>query len=220
MSSPLEAVLFRSGNQSLLDDETPTAFVLLSIASSSRNTHWSIHSLAVQSRTVQSHRLLSPSHCCRQDTAREQTGTPEKAHDAPLAGPAGTPRSEASLRMLGAGRQLRSLFPQPGSSSGPRAGLCSWTWSFLQDRASDSQKKTLFLDLSRNLAMMLGWSPLFTALTGLCWSAREQLLQEVSPLPATDFPRRTCRYRALQRDGHGEQPARSPSACARAGEEA
>ena len=50
--------------------------------------------------------------------------------------------------------------------------------------------------------------------------AREQPLQEVSTLPAPDFPRGLVITQHCRGDDRGEQPARSPSACIRAGEEA
>lgn len=47
------------------------------------------------------------------------------------------------------------------------------------------KRKPLFLDLSKK--RRCSGRPSYCS-RGLCWSAREQLLQEVSTLPATDFP--------------------------------
>lgn len=155
MSSPPKAVLFRSGNQSLLMMKR-------------HSFRSSMHRLQLQKRVL----VHTQSGCAGPDCAK--SSPPGRANAAccllhtaaikiqqenrqerlrrpmmPFAGPAGNPKVRGILKDAGCWACSSALSLSQKAAGGPRAGLCSWTWSFLQDRRF-SKRKPLLLDLSRN----------------------------------------------------------------------
>lgn len=151
VSSPLKAVLFRSGNQSFsmtkchsfcsfVHRQQLQKYVLVhtqseldcakSLLSGRANTACCLHTAAVK---------------IQQENRQERLRRPTM----PFAGPAGNPKVRGILKDAGCWACSSTLPLSQKAAAGPRAGPCSWTWSFLQDWQF-SKRKPLLLDLSRS----------------------------------------------------------------------
>ena len=152
VSSPLKAVLFRSGNQSFSMTKHHSFCSFVHRQQLQKYVLVHTQSELDCAKSLPSGRANTA--CCLLHTAAvkiQQENRQEclRRPMMPFAGPAGNPKVRGVLKDAGCWACSSALPLSQEAAGCPGAGRCSWTWSFLQDWRF-SKRKPLCLDPSRS----------------------------------------------------------------------